>query len=154
MRQADARELAATLHAVVDTMEKRASKQGLRKDETNDCRGLGIRLVGSPSNSDRVDRDRRMLRRADAEAEARRRKKLEAIAHEGPDMLKSSSHDERRNTDCAHYAGCLDRFVARYCQRGEAHAHCPEPCAYYQREDLRRDPRVASSLCIETRIIT
>lgn len=153
MRQADARELAATLHLLVDAMEKHASKRGTRGIDTNDSRGLGIRLTGAVSNSDRVNRDRIALTRADSEAEARKRKKLEAIAHDGPNMAKSSSHDERRNTDCAHYAGCLDRFVARYCQRGEAHAHCPEPCAYYQREDLRRDPRVASSLCIETRII-
>ena len=153
MRQADARELATTLHELVHVMEKHASKRGSRGVETNDSRGLGIRLTGAVSNSDRVNRDRLALTRADSEAEARKRKRAEAIAHDGPDMLKSSSHDERRRTDCAHYAGCLDRFVARYCQRGEAHAHCPEPCAYYQREDLRRDARVASSLCIETRII-
>lgn len=157
MRQAEARELGAALHALVESAEEKRRRQrkghNPRPIDTNDSRGLGIRMTGAQSNSDKCSKDRDRLSRADAEAEARRRKRFEAIAYDGPAMLRSASHDERRNTDCVHYAGCLDRFVARHCQRGDAHAHCPSPCAYYQREDIRRDARISSSLCVETRII-
>lgn len=157
MRQSEARELELALHALVESAEEKRRRQrkghNPRPIDTNDSRHLGIRLTGAQSNSDKCARDRDRLSRADAEAEARRRKRFEAIAYDGPQMARSASHDERRNTDCVHYAGCLDRFVARHCQRGDAHAHCPTPCAYYQREDIRRDARISSSLCVETRII-
>ena len=58
--------------------------------------------------------------------------KREALAYEGPQMLLGAGD---RRDDCAHYRACLDRFVAAYCQRGDADAHCSPTCAGFRPAD-------------------
>lgn len=88
------------------------------------------------STADKLGDVRKRQSKADSEAEARREKRIESIAYEGPQMVRVARHSERRNTDCVRYSQCLDRFIARHCQRGEANAECPQPCEAYRKEDL------------------
>ncbi len=92
--------------------------------------------------------ERMATARADAEAEARKRKRATAIAEavDGPAMIRVKRPTEARNPDCVKYSACLDSFVARYCQRGDANAECPTGCAHYQRERLVPLSRQHSSL--------
>lgn len=109
-----------------------------------------VHPMGPVHGRDPLRAERRAQQKADAEAEARRNKRIAAIAEavDGPAMQRTQFHTGERNTDCARYSGCLDAFVARHCQRSDAHAACPTGCAYYQRERLslisRRDSPLAT----------
>lgn len=145
MRQDESRAIADAWMRVADRMDAAAEARGERRSQ-RDLRGLGLRLSGSLSHADKIDTARRGISKADAEAELRAQKKAEAIAYDGPAMVRVQVASEQRRSDCARYAGCLDRFVARYCQRRDEHAQCPTDCAYFVRSNLLADARVASSL--------
>ncbi len=107
-----------------------------------------VHPMGPVHGRDPLRAERRAQQKADAEAEARRNKRIAAIAEavDGPAMQRTQFHTGERNTDCVRYSGCLDAFVARHCQRADAHAACPTGCAYYQRERLVPISRRDSSL--------
>ena len=122
----------------------------MRKYKSEAGKHTTVHPMGPVHGRDPLRAERRAQQKADAEADARREKRVAAMAEaiDGPAMRRTNYHTGDRQTDCVRYASCLDSFVARYCQRADAHAACPTGCAHYSRERLvpisRRDSSLAA----------